>query len=37
MDYYEVLVMEKYIRTFKLLYSISKAIPIVSTNWLIES
>lgn len=36
-DTFHVLVMEKYSRTFKLLYSICLGVPVVSLNWILES
>jgi hypothetical protein len=34
-DKFDVLVMDKYNRTFKLLYAICLGIPVVNTNWII--
>lgn len=34
-DIFDVLVMDKYSRTFKLLYSICLGIPVVNRNWII--
>jgi DNA repair photolyase len=34
---YDVLVMEKFQRTYKLLVSIMKGIPVVKKNWLTDS
>lgn len=34
---FDVLVMDGFIRTFKLLYAISKGIPVVKKSWLVES
>lgn len=34
---YDILVMEKYIRTFKLLFSIVRGIPVVGKSWLTDS
>lgn len=36
-DNYDVLVMDKFSRTFKLLYSICLGIPVVSINWIIHA
>lgn len=33
---YDALVMEKYQRTFKLLYSICRGVPIVASNWVLQ-
>ncbi len=34
---YDVLVMDGFIRTYKLLFSISKGIPVVKKSWLTDS
>jgi hypothetical protein len=34
---FDVLVMKKFVRTFKLLYAICLGVPIVSYNWILES
>ena len=36
-DSFDVLVMEKYSRTFKLLYAICLGIPVVTLNWIVQS
>ncbi len=36
-DDFDVLVMDGFIRTYKLLYAISKGIPVVKKSWLAES
>jgi len=34
---FDVLVMDSFIRTFKLLFAVSKGIPVVSKAWLSDS
>lgn len=34
---YDVLVMDGFIRTYKLLFSISRGIPVMKKSWLVDS